>query len=136
MTAAMSSVEALWVREHVWTKTMRQTNRFAVNAVRMCACQSGESFHCTVARCGECRRGEPLPAVETFVTRKDESVLYFAKPYANRSICSATGPHLERAAQVFLADRLCRWVCSCECHRRGHVVRDQLDMLDLIGRAP
>uniref|UniRef100_UPI0005925736 hypothetical protein n=1 Tax=Nocardiopsis potens TaxID=1246458 RepID=UPI0005925736 len=39
----------------------------------------------------------------------------FAEPYAHPTP-SATGRHRTAVAQVWLADRVCRWVCSCGCH--------------------
>lgn len=34
---------------------------------------------------------------------------------------SATGAHHTSTAQVWLADRVCRWVCDCECHQGGQI---------------
>lgn len=39
----------------------------------------------------------------------------FAEPLFHRTP-TATGGHRMSEAQVWLSDRVCRWLCPCDCH--------------------
>jgi hypothetical protein len=52
---------------------------------------------------------------ETYLTNRREQVISFGEPYEHPTP-SITGPRRMREAMVWLADRICRWVCPCQCH--------------------
>jgi hypothetical protein len=118
MTApTMPAETAAWIRDHVWTAAMRRdtTGRDA------CACQYGPTGHCQAGHCEKCPRGVPLPSWETVICGRDGvSPCAFPEPFEHKTGTSATGPRYEFLAMVWLADRACRWVCSCPhgCHAR------------------
>ncbi|MCU1615020.1 MAG: Lsr2 protein, partial [Frankiales bacterium] len=67
---------------------------------------------------GKCHRATPLRSYETVICgRSGASPRYFTEPYEHPTDTSATGPRHEYLAMVWLADRVCRWVCDCSC---GH----------------
>jgi hypothetical protein len=53
-------------------------------------------------------------------------VLAFRKPFRHKSRTSATGPHKTWAADVWHANRVCRWLCPCDCHLVGKQMRLEL----------
>lgn len=114
----MTPQEAAWVREHVWTGAMRKTHRDVPAFFTRCLCQSGPSTWCQMDRHDRCHRATDLPACEAYITNSVEQVAYFGEAYGHPTL-SATGWHYERAAMVWLADRVCRWVCPCECGHDG-----------------
>jgi hypothetical protein len=126
-TAGMSDVEAAWVREHVWTRTMRQTYKSTPAYFRTCACQWGRCGHCDRGDHKACTHGprgyQPFPSPEGYITNAQQQVLalptWFDHPER-----SATGWHRSAAAMVWLADRRCIWCCPCEC-RSDEPVRPQ-----------
>lgn len=108
--------EAAWIRGHAWTPAMRRTHRTVPGLTSTCACQSGLTSWCWHDQHGRCHRAAPLGDVHTFICGPDgETVLSFPQPYTHPTD-TATGPRRTYAAQVWLADRVCRWVCPCDCH--------------------
>ena len=100
---------------------MRRTHRTVSGLTALCACQFGPSAHCRHDRHGQCGRATPLADVETFICGPDgETVLTFLEPFEHPTD-TATGPYRTYTAQVWLADRVCRWVCSCDCHTAAAV---------------
>ncbi|GGV33998.1 hypothetical protein GCM10010182_67290 [Actinomadura cremea] len=93
--APMPAYAAVWVRAHVWTQAMR-------NAIGIptCACHWGMTQHCANGDHHRCHRATPQPFPHTYITDRDGHV-----------------PLDTVTAQVWLADRTCRWVCPCSC---GH----------------
>lgn len=65
-----------------------------------------------------CHLGVPLPLSETIIMGRDQVAAAFVEPYRYPA-ASATGWHPTRAAQVWLADRTCRWSCPCDCGHPG-----------------
>ena len=104
--------EAAWIRERVLPAALA-----AHPGLASCACQWSMPMHCSrLDRHGRCARGTPLPVAEGHVLRPGgEYAAEFAAPYAHPHE-SATGRHPSHVAMVWLADRVCRWVCSCGCH--------------------
>lgn len=96
---------------------MRKTDREVPGFYHACACQSGLTSWCQHDQHDRCHRAEPLRSVETYICGTGGStVLAFPAPYEHRTDDSATGPQFTDLAQVWLADRVCRWVCPCNCH--------------------
>lgn len=110
----MRSDQASWVREHVWTQHMRRDYE-NVGATSTCACEYGPTQHCSADRHRACHRAEPLPCPESYIARTTGQVVHMPAPYTHPTP-SATGAHRTREAQVWLADRTCRWLCVCTCH--------------------
>lgn len=123
----MTPREAEWVRSQVWSAAMRKTFREVPAFRTSCPCLSGPCQRCQAGQHDKCDRREPLPCVETFITDRSERVVYFAEPYQHPTF-SATGAHHTRAAQVWLADRRCRYLCPCPdpCHAKPVLVQDTL----------
>lgn len=118
MTAVMADLEAAWVREHAWTKTMRATYASTPLFFHHCSCQWGRCGHCARGDHQNCTHGprgyQPFPSPEGYITNSREQVLglptWFDHPER-----SATGWHRSAAAMVWLADRRCVWSCPCAC---------------------
>lgn len=125
----MPADAAEWVREHVWSGRMRETFREVPGFYLACACQYGLTTLCRIGKHDECHRATPLPDNETSVLDSAERQRYFKKPYRHLVRTSATGPQRTRDALVWLADRVCRWLCPCECHLAGK----QMDLFALAG---
>ena len=106
----MTPDEAAWVRANVWTAAMRLDSTGPE-----CACQYGPSTWCVQGDCRRCQAADDLPFPETYIANKRAQVLTFPVPYAP-PCRSATGQQISREAAVWLADRVCRWRCSCPCH--------------------
>lgn len=123
---ALTGAEAAWIREQVWTKAMRKTFTEVPGHYLACACQYGPTGHCRAGGHRNCRAAKPQPHQETYVCGRDGRVLYNADFYEHPTL-TATGGHLQRAAYVWLADRICRWRCPCDCHAGGA----QLELFDL-----
>lgn len=127
--------EAAWIRAHVWTQRMRHTysgdpgkNNGVPGLYTHCACQYGATTWCQNGRHDLCHRATPLPGCETYIVGRRGNVLEFEQPYEHLAT-SATGEHQEWAAMVWLADRVCRWVCPCPCgHPQPAAVPVQLDL--------
>lgn len=112
----MSAAEAREVRKLAWTGGMRKTYRDTPRAFISCACRSGPSWYCGHGNCGSCHRTEPLRSCETYIVNRDGGVAYLPEDYVHPTDTSAIGPRRTSAAQVWLADRVCRWKCPCACH--------------------
>lgn len=131
MTATMTPEQAEWVRDHVFTKPMRKCYAETPGYYTMCACQSGMTTWCDTGVHHRCHRATPLPRHEGFVdTRGGVHVAYFTADYEHPTL-TATGRFPTRLAQVWLADRVCRWVCPCPCHS-APAAPEQLDLLEVI----
>jgi hypothetical protein len=114
--APMSEATAARIRAQVWTPAMRKTYRDVPDAFHTCACQSGASQWCQEGKHARCHRGEPLPDYETLLCRRGgEYPATFPEPFTHPTP-SATGARRSQLAMVWLADRVCRWVCPCTCH--------------------
>jgi hypothetical protein len=110
---------AAWIREHAWTGAMRKEHREVPLAYQRCACQSGLTHWCQTGRHDRCHRATPQrTAAATICRRGGMEAAHFLEPYAHKTDTSATGPRFETTAMVWLADRVCRWVCPCDC---GHL---------------
>lgn len=117
MTApTMPAEAAAWIREHAWTARMRKTYAEVPGFYTTCACQWGRSIHCGRGRHGKCAVGTPLRDYAALIVFDGGRPAFFPEPYTHKTDASATGPKFTQLAQVWLADRVCRWVCSCGCH--------------------
>lgn len=99
-----------------WPKTMRKTYDDTPGCFTHCACQYGPTGSCERGRHDLCGRADALRACETTITRANFTVTHFPDRYHHPSDISAIGPRRTSAAQVWLADRVCRWECPCSCH--------------------
>lgn len=110
----MTPAEGEWVRANAWTRAMRKEGADWRTA---CACQYMPTTYCTTGQHDRCHRATPSPpSWEALICDKTGIYpVYHAEP--NRyPTPSLTGPKRERVAQVWLADRMCRWRCGCSCH--------------------
>lgn len=107
---------AAWIREHAWKARMRATYAEVPGFFTTCACQHGPSTWCATGKCGNCHRGTPLREYAAVICWPGDRPAYFAEPYRHETGVSATGPRYEHLAMVWLADRVCRWVCPHDCH--------------------
>ena len=121
------ALDAAWIRDHVWTQAMRKQFAEVPGFYLLCACQYGPTTSCREGQHQRCHRAEPLRSDETYILKRGGIYpAYFAEPYAHKTDTSATGPQFTPAAQVWLADRVCRWVCPCDCGHDGkRVMPDQ-----------
>jgi hypothetical protein len=118
MTApTMPADTAEWIRANAWTGSMRKTFREVPGFYLACACQYGLTGFCRSGDHGQCHRAAPLHDAETTICRRggDEPAA-FRRPFRHKALTSAVGPHRTRYAEVWLADRACRWQCPCDCH--------------------
>lgn len=113
MTLLLDDHTAAWIRDHAWPPRMRNTFLTAVGFYSSCLCQNGRSHNCANGRHGRCPG--TLTGFHTIIGRPDGTVAEFPAPYEHPTD-SATGPQHEHAALVWLADRVCRWQCPCDCH--------------------
>lgn len=105
---------AAWIRDHAWTPAMR--NRHAlIPGYDRCLCQSGRTHMCANNEHDRCDLGT-LTDWHTIIRRPDDTVAQFPEPYRHPTE-SDLGAAYERSAFVWLADRVCRWQCPCDC---GH----------------
>ncbi|WP_326829699.1 DUF6248 family natural product biosynthesis protein [Streptosporangium sp. NBC_01810] len=114
----MTPDQAEWVRANIWTKPMRKQHRDVPLTASTCACQSGLTHWCQpdIGQHDRCRRATPLPTWETLIC--DRSGVYpahHAEPHQHPTP-SITGPRYGCRAQVYLADRICQWICPCAHH--------------------
>lgn len=119
--SAMTEAEAAEIRERAWTRHLRKQFADSPGYVLRCACQRGRSSWCASGLCDGCRPPDPAASVswETLICdRSGLSPVFFAEPFEHPTP-SLTGPHCERMAMVWLADRGCRWACECRCHRQA-----------------
>ncbi|MEU4235536.1 DUF6248 family natural product biosynthesis protein [Nonomuraea sp. NPDC026600] len=114
--APLSPAQAEWIRANAWTAQLRKEHASHPAYRATCSCQHGKTGHCDMGKCGKCERGEPLPSWETVIC--DRSGIYpvhMRRPFLHPTP-SATIPQRQQLAMVWLADRVCRWVCPCPCH--------------------
>lgn len=117
MTAPVMPAEAAeWIRANVWTGKMRDAFLTTPGFYLECACQDGLTTFCRNDEHDECHRSTPLHDAETSICRRGGVPATFKKSFRHKALTSATGPHRTRYAEVWLADRVCRWRCPCECH--------------------
>ncbi|TDD31663.1 hypothetical protein E1287_25725 [Actinomadura sp. KC06] len=105
---------AAWIRENAWTGALRRED----DGVTVCPCQYGQCTHCEHEQHKNCvnKKGYPKRRVAGRVCGPDGvTPLAFREPYEHETDAFATGPRYERVAMVWLADRVCRWVCPCDC---------------------
>jgi hypothetical protein len=95
---------------------MRRTYLTTPGVYTRCACEGAQTGHCSQGRHRACGRSTPLRAVETYICTPDGLVTNLPKLFRHATDTSATGPSRTSAAQVWLADRVCRWTCTCTCH--------------------
>lgn len=124
--SGMTDIEATWVRDHVWTKTLRFTYKQTPAYFHHCACQWGMCGACERNEHAKCihRRYQPFPSYECTITNKKWQVLPLPRGSVTHPRRSATGWRVDNAATVWLADRRCIWSCPCEC-RAGEPTRPQ-----------
>ncbi|MFF3665406.1 DUF6248 family natural product biosynthesis protein [Microtetraspora malaysiensis] len=110
----MTEIEAAWVRANAFPQPMRNADP---DYIRQCPCM-------WVPQCKrggkheKCQRHIVLPHCETYIKRRDGRPANF--PEAERfkhATPGPLGPWRTTAARVWLADRACRYLCSCTCHR-------------------
>ncbi|MFI6485220.1 DUF6248 family natural product biosynthesis protein [Nonomuraea sp. NPDC050663] len=118
----MTPVEASWVRKHAWTQAMRRCWKDTPAYYSSCSCQYGECVSCRDGKHRHCSRGYALRRTETMITDRRGRALYLPDYYTHPSNVSATGPARTNVAQVWLADRTCRWLCPCPCRSIGEPV--------------
>lgn len=123
MTTAMGTAAACWVREHAWTSSMRATHASLPEYYSTCACQNGTTDWCLRDKCTRCHRATPQPSAETYITNRRQEVLHFSEPYEHASTLESLTLRRCTIAVVWLADRTCRWICPCQCHRPGGLPR-------------
>ncbi|NUR80758.1 MAG: hypothetical protein HOQ21_09980 [Dermatophilaceae bacterium] len=129
----MSQEAAAWIREHVWPKGMQKTFGEVPNFYLHCACQWGLTQWCRMDKHRKCHRATGLKSHETYVLKRGGThPARFAEELFHCTP-TATGGHRMTDAQVWLGDRVCRWLCPCECHGEpGEPIRQPLQ-LDLFG---
>lgn len=114
--AQMPASEAAWIRRHVFTPGMQTTYRTVPGFYEACACQYGSTTWCREGRHDMCVRGTPLRSYATVICGPSGTrPTRFTSHYRNVTDTSTTGPCHETAALVWLADRVCRWICDCTC---------------------
>ncbi|MDF5758586.1 DUF6248 family natural product biosynthesis protein [Spongiactinospora sp. TRM90649] len=122
----MTPEQAAWVREHAWTTPMRKNLRDTPAFYTTCHCQAGLSHWCSpeVDQHARCHRGSPLTTWEGLICdRTGVHPVRFAEPFDHPTAPGAAGePRRERLAVVWLADRVCRWICPCTCHQAARRV--------------
>lgn len=123
----MTPDAAAWIRDKVWTPAMRKQFAEVPGFYLSCACQWGLTTYCREGNHDRCHRAEPLRSDMTSILRRGGThSAHFREPYAHKTDTSATGPKYTTVAQVWLADRVCRWVCPCDCRHVGkRVTPDQ-----------
>lgn len=126
-----TAVEAEWIRDHALTKAIRR------DLVPMCSCQYGPSGHCDMGqhdKCAHTRLTYP-PDPETYIVNRLDQVLHVPDVFTH-PLASITGRRPHREAQVWLADRACRWQCPCTCHTTPVAPVDKLGQLTLFEALP
>ncbi|WP_119728365.1 DUF6248 family natural product biosynthesis protein [Thermomonospora amylolytica] len=120
--------QAAWIREHVWTKAMRKTFAEVPAFYTTCACEWGLSIRCKRGQHDQCAAGKPLRTYAGIVTFDGNRPAHWPDYFTHPTDADATGPRHTCLALVWLADRVCRWVCPCRCHAAPAPVQ-----LDLFG---
>jgi hypothetical protein len=114
----MGDEDVAWIRANVWTQAMRKEHQSVPDFARTCPCQGGKTGWCQRGTARSCARcvGVVVVSPETYVTDKRGYVLSFEGGVD---------------AEVWLADRACRWRCPCECHSTPVPEPVQLTLFDL-----
>lgn len=118
----MSADAAAWVRANAWTPAMRRGLTSPSN--RLCACQDDHvtGWACVSGQHDRCDYGQH-PDYETTIWRHGTVLpASLTKPMRHQP---RTAFGSRTMAMVWLADRVCRRVCSCSCHVPAPV---QLDL--------
>lgn len=135
LTVPFTAERAEWIRSNVWTPAMRKEYREVPGFRTTCPCQWAATSHCRNDQCGRCHRATPQRAAATVICRRGGmEEAHFPEPYEHVTDTSATGPRYETAAMVWLADRVCRWVCDHDCHTAPAAPVKPVQ-LDLFGEA-
>lgn len=109
----MAPDAAAWVRQHVWTPQMRAVEDVIwPGHYTTCACQRGQCHECTRGDHERCQPGGPVLDCEAVILDQAHLPVCFTAPYRHRTPGRRPVPTV--VAQVWLADRVCRWVCSCD----------------------
>ncbi len=106
----MTPEQAAWVREFAWPASWQRSD---LADVTRCPCQRGISADCVAGRHGRCVAG--VPRVETYIRDVHGRITHLPE-LPRHPAMTALGPCHTRAAQVWLADRTCRWLCPCPHH--------------------
>lgn len=134
-TPALDEQAAEWIRDHVWTSAMRTEYREKPDADTTCPCQWGPTSHCQRGAHDQCHRATPLRSYASMICGPDGvTPAAFPGPYEHEVDTFATGPQPTSYALVWLADRVCRWACSCPCHTAPAAATTPVQ-LDLFGAA-
>ncbi|MEQ4726252.1 DUF6248 family natural product biosynthesis protein [Nonomuraea sp. B19D2] len=114
MTAEMTEDDAAWVRKHVWTDGMRRVQyKVHPGVYTRCECQRDVCYSCHRGVHERCI-GIPRQDREGMIAGKSGvHPACFKEPYKHVTIDGP--PHATCVAQVWLADRICRWACRCGC---------------------
>jgi hypothetical protein len=129
----MPADHAEWIRKHVWTKGMRKTFAEVPGAYLHCSCQWGLTQWCRMDKHGKCHRATASTTHETYVLKRGGThPASFAEELFHRTP-TATGGHRMSDAQVWLGDRVCRWLCPCTCHGTASEPIRRPVQLDLFG---
>jgi hypothetical protein len=102
-----------------------------IRSAATCACQDVRviGWACKSGQCDRCDYGEH-PDDETVIRRHGGlRPAVFTTPMRHEP---ATPYATRRTAMVWLADRVCRRVCSCDCHQ-AHSRPIQLDLFAAVG---
>lgn len=123
LARTMTADQAAWVRDHAWTNRMRKTyygdpgkNNGTPGLYTHCDCQAGLTHWCQTNAHRKCHRATPLTGPATWIVSRAGYVMEFAEPYAHHSTLDSIEVGPAHNAAVWLADRICRWVCPCDCH--------------------
>lgn len=114
MIPEMTEDDAAWIREQVWTDGMRRVE-FEVwpGYYSRCECQRDICYSCDRGAHEMCN-AIPRQSDEGMIADKTGvHPACFKDPYEHVTIDGA--PKATTVAQVWLADRICRWSCQCAC---------------------
>jgi hypothetical protein len=107
---------AAWIREHVWLEWHRIHEINLPGSLLRCACEEDRIRYAHVGEHCPCAR-----YLDPFAPRP-ESVIRSPRGHARvygtyrHELRTPNGRRPEFTALVWLADRLCRPYCSCDCH--------------------
>lgn len=112
----MPEETADWIRRNVWTDGMRRVQyQVWPGFYTRCECQRDICYQC---RRGEHERCNAIPRqnCEGMIADKTgTNPAYFAERDRYKHITIDGAPQPTVVAQVWLADRICRWACLCDC---------------------
>ncbi|MFI6814447.1 DUF6248 family natural product biosynthesis protein [Nonomuraea sp. NPDC050328] len=115
----MTPAQAAWVREHAWTSHLRSEYR-ADPQLALCACQFGLSRHCAASQHGTCHHRAVHPSTEGVILDRRGHHARFPFDYQHampwRTPPGLVPPAPDAWASIWLANRMCRWTCPCDCH--------------------